>query len=183
MNFKVRCLNNNTDIYEGISEGNIYEIIDGKFLDDNGTTRPFCGRNVNNFEEFLKVYGDYCEFELVEDISDSAFSINDIKPCMLVELRKGTLCMVMETKEGKVLITRQGIVVTHLNDNVYDKNLEEVDIGCRYFDIMKVWGFIQPDMSQYYATNQRELLWEREDKTKMTLAEIEERLGMKIEII
>ena len=183
MNFKVKCIKSNPNVYEGITEGNIYEIVDGKFLDDNGMKRPVW-KKVENFYEMLATYGGSCgcDFELVDD---NVFSISDIKSCMLVELREGSLCMVMNTNQGKALVTEQGIVATLLNDNTYDKNLKEFDIGFRGFDIMKVWGLTSPDISQFfYITDNRPLLYKRKsEKVKMTLDEIEERLGVEIEIV
>lgn len=104
----------------------------------------------------------------------------DLKVGYLVEDRAGNLKMVMATTKDLELIYEDHM--THgsfnmINDDLTSKTKEE-------FDIMKVWGFASFAMyTLHFNTENRELLWERKEKKKMTVAEIEKELGYEVEII
>ena len=109
-----------------------------------------------------------------------------IKPSMLVKLNNGALCVVMDSKEGIVLVEeeerygRYVYYLQHYNENLeYGNGLAHED---REYDIVTIYGLSDAYDTLDFSKRGRKVVWERK-KRKMTLKEIEERLGMKIEII
>lgn len=101
---------------------------------------------------------------------------SDLKTGYLVEIRDGSLYNVvlnnvsMKGKEN-TLVGRYGIIdLEGYNEDMIDADLESLDI-------VKV--YLTPNSYFGYTTYNCELLWEREEKVEMTVAEIEEKLGVK----
>lgn len=174
MDFKIRC----TCAMEGgnFTEGKTYRVEDGILFDDEDLTHY-------GSDSIQKINGRMTsQFELVEDETLNSFKISDIKPCMLVELRKGTICMVMETedssnKNGLILTSKQGDNI-QISKN-YNNELKEAYFNDENYDIMKVWGFTNISYQVLdFVKSGRKLLYERKEKVKMSLKEIEERMGV-----
>lgn len=103
----------------------------------------------------------------------------DLKTGYLVKYRNGNLRMVMPSSEGMIFVGEDG---GHMFMNDYNEDLL-CETGKAY-DIMEVWGF--SDFCIYalkVKTDNRKLLWSREDKKEMTISEIEKELGYSIKIV
>lgn len=104
-----------------------------------------------------------------------------LEPCMVVKMRNGTLNMViMVNDRGIFLITRNK---EYLYLKSYDDNLKyRWDVTD--YDIVEIYGLsYNPQKSMDISTECRYLLWKRDEVKKMTVAEIQEALGYKIEIV
>lgn len=108
-------------------------------------------------EEKFKLYEGEEKMEL-KDI---------IKVGYLVETRVGGCYIALQNQED--------IVVVNETDFNYIKN--------EYFykgnEIIKVWGLPTQYYEGLFSTEYRDLIWEREKRTEMTIAEIEDKLGIK----
>lgn len=108
-----------------------------------------------------------------------SFTKAELKPGYLVERKDGKLKMVMPTSTGLVLTEKDGVwfSLDSYEDNLNLKTNED-------WSINKVYGlthFAQKTLK--FETVDRDLLWERKEKKKMTVAEIEQELGYEVEII
>lgn len=108
-------------------------------------------------------------------------SIEDIKSGYVVKLRNGKffMCMIYkQEKFSKLFVSKNGfpyIVRSYIGlKSCTDKN----------DDIVEVYGLSR---NQYYclevSPNYRPLLYKEEKPKKMTISEIEEKLGYKIEVV
>jgi hypothetical protein len=75
MDFKVRC---KKPIF-GTHEGNIYSVIDGSLIDDDGTKRPTEGGTLKSVEDINKWWDD-AEFELIPDLPHICEVLGNGKP-------------------------------------------------------------------------------------------------------
>lgn len=105
---------------------------------------------------------------IFEEVKD--FTLADLKPCMVVELRNSDICLVSECNTGIVAIDKYSFLDFNevLDDlrTAFDRN----------FDIIKVYGFsTRAIKSTEISTSDRELLWERIEKspTQLKLEELE----------
>lgn len=151
--------------------GKIYESDDFGYglIDDAGTV--FFILSATNTEKdgfFFR----YSKFEEVKD-----FTLADLKPFMMVELRDGRLAMVVETTKGLNLNLLSYLDYGIASIESYSADLTKKEIlinGKSRYDIMKVYGF-----SRYHCdiflTESRELIWERKEKspTQIKLEELE----------
>ena len=114
----------------------------------------------------------------------------DLKVGYLVELRNGKRYLVMPVNGDDgvdlELVTKDSVRPL----DWYDDNLvcTRTSFSCTYtkkeMDIMKVYGLVDwPLYALRPDTNDRKLLWERKETKKMTVAEIENILGYKIEVV
>ena len=103
-----------------------------------------------------------------------------LKVGYLVEDRARNLKMIMPAVTGLVCVYNNGSAYGHLADTNDDlTHCHDED-----FDIMKVYGFTSISYKALdFTTSNRPLLWERKEKKKMTVAEIEKELGYEVEII
>ena len=128
---------------------------------------------------------------------DKKFTIDDIKSGFVVELRNGE--RLLATRAGGNNFTK--IIVNpasgqwHYLSNWSDELCCQSRITCALGqrrdssrDIMKVYGLI--NATAYYGSvfdanciKPRMLLWERKDLVKMTLKQIEEKLGFDIQLV
>lgn len=105
----------------------------------------------------------------------------DLKIGMVVEDREGGLFMLMPHNNvdyDLVLSNRNSwIKFKNFNNDLTHSKFEDLDI-------MKVYGFTNyPVHTTIISTDNRKLLWKREEAKKMTVAEIENILGYKIEVV
>ena len=105
-----------------------------------------------------------------------------LEPCMVVKLRNGELVYVANTKNGLCLLDerKNWIKIQDYDDELYD----QVE-GDGHFDIMEIYDLSElAHESMKISIVGRRLLWKRrEEVKKMTVAEIQEALGYKIEIV
>lgn len=105
---------------------------------------------------------------------------DELKIGYLVRYRKGNLAMVMPTDCKLAPIALVSCAWADLDKFDDDLTYE----GVNDLDIMEVWGFASHIMDVFSLTiNSRKLLWKREEPKKLTVAEIEQILGYKVEIV
>lgn len=98
----------------------------------------------------------------------------DLKVGYLVKYRNGDLRMVMPITQcsGFVFVNEKGFWLGYED---YDEQL--LCTSGKEFDIIEVYGFSRlPIFTLKTETNDRELLWQREDKKEMTIDEIKKNL-------
>lgn len=103
---------------------------------------------------------------------------SDLKVGMIVKTREDELFMVMPACNVNLVLSngRHWMSLDSYND--------DCTASCVKYDIVKVYGLTQmPHKATIVSTDSRELLWEREEAKKMTVAEIEDILGYKIEVV
>lgn len=121
--------------------------------------------------------GEWCWTD--EMLKDSLKSI--LEPCMVVKMRNGTLNMVMMGNDRSIFLIGRCKGYVYLKG--YDDNLK-YRFGVTDFDIVEIYGLsYNPQKSMDISTECRYLLWKRDEVKKMTVAEIQEALGYKIEIM
>jgi hypothetical protein len=103
----------------------------------------------------------------VEEVKD--FTLADLKPCMVVELRNGWIGRIEEVKRGLcVSVVNKKTDWNELND--YNEDLTYNGSCGNGWDIMKVYGFCDYGCGKYLLnTEYRELLWERIEKSPQQL--------------
>lgn len=101
------------------------------------------------------------DLELIEENENNKqFTLDDLKVGYLVELRSGTICMVMESADMSILIDEKG---TCISLDGYNNNLKHVNENIN-FDIIKVYGFSKHETSTLkFFIEDRKLLWERKE--------------------
>lgn len=96
------------------------------------------------------------------------FTKDDLKVGYVVKYRNGNLRMVMPSTGGLVLTSIDGQwlnISTELNDDLTAKP-GPLDINYHGLDVMEVYGLARYGNSTWHiSTNNRELLWKREEKT------------------
>lgn len=103
------------------------------------------------------------EFVVVEELEQ--FTKSDLKPFMLVKLRRGDLCIVSQSKLGVSFNSEFGFMSFYS----YNDELLCFDDGEReeYYDVMEVYDI----SNKYYdanklSTDNRELLFKREEQSQ-----------------
>ena len=105
--------------------------------------------------------------------------LKDLKFGYVVELRDGTFGMIAESQDRPIIIDKDKVYIPLINykdnfENKYNKGI----------DIMKVYGYnFYECFALKISKDDRELLWERKEKRKMTVSEICKELGYDVEII
>lgn len=115
--------------------------------------------------------------EMFEGLSKSM-----LEPCMLVKLRNGELAYVVNTKNGLCLLDERK---NWINIQDYDDELYYQVGKNECFDIMEIYDLTElAHESMKISIVDRILLQKRKEEVKkMTVAEIQEALGYKIEIV
>lgn len=105
-----------------------------------------------------------------------------LEPCMLVKLRNGELAYVVNTKNGLCLLDERK---NWINIQDYDDELYYQVGENECFDIMEIYDLTELAYeSMKFSIADRRLLQKRKEEVKkMTVAEIQEALGYKIEIV
>ena len=84
--------------------------------------------------------------------------------------------------DGGIFIIGDNGMHDRLLDGSYSDDLKS--IGWPELDIIKVYGYTEYAYDSFrIRTEDRPLLWQREERKEMTLAEIEAELGYKIKIV
>lgn len=110
------------------------------------------------------------------------FKLENLKSGFLVECENGNQYLVVQNTQNaleSVFVRRSG----HVNSNEYTDDLKH---RCSSeYDIVKVFGLTRycHTLDDLLTTENRGLLWERTTVKTMTLTEIEDILGYKIEIV
>lgn len=124
-----------------------------------------------------------------KEIKTVGFTKNDLKTGMLVVLENGMEYTVMlgsvsvHHKHGDIIVHKTAPSWHRLSN--FNQDLSQVSTDCCMYSIVAVYlPSYHIDVMNNYDTNKRKLLWEREKpKTKLTVEEIEAKLGYKVEII
>lgn len=112
-------------------------------------------------------------------LATKKFTKDDLKDGMVVEYADGRRRLVT----GELLLGNDGY--SKLEE--YSDNLEYIPYPC-YFDseelrIDKIYSAYMNTLPKYFNDKNLNLIWEREDPKVMTIEDIEEAIGYKIEII
>lgn len=106
----------------------------------------------------------------------------DLSVDYLVETRDGQFGLIMAKKDFEMFISflDRGFLVDHYHDDLIVKSPWKHDL-----DIMKIYGLpsLVSGYSSLFSPQSRDLLWERKERKKMTLEQIEEALGYEIELV
>ena len=112
----------------------------------------------------------------------------ELKPGYLVRLRNGKLYMVMHTERNVVLASEP--FETAKTDSawvslaLYDQDFKFSDDNCREYDIMEIYGHNRYAYSVFrFSTDNRTLLWKRNEKKRYTYAQLREILGEEFEVV
>lgn len=160
--FKAKCTSSWSDNF---TVGKVYEVVNGVITADN------CCKFKNNNDINCLNKNFYCNFELVtEECANSKFTLENIKPCMLVEFEDGDICMAMMTEGNRIeLVDKDGSAIITLSNEKFDDNFkykgDRDTVGADdYFDIRNVYGFTsKPHQALDFDTYSRPLLWERRE--------------------
>ncbi len=120
------------------------------------------------------------------------FNIEHIKSGYVVRLRNGELRMLTRVGSAftKILVGSSG-QWDHLSSWSEDLTFRAFHDGRRYFekehDIMEIYGLVEHTGNYAYSldvsTDNRKLLWKRSIAVRMTVSEINARLGFEVEIV
>lgn len=103
---------------------------------------------------------------------------SDLKVGYVVKFRNDEIGIIMQTNKGLIIIQKNESYNTfnYINENLTNDESE--------YDIMEVYGFTNYKYKALrISTEDRELLWKREDKKEMTISEIEKELGYPIKVV
>ena len=114
------------------------------------------------------------------------FTINDIKSGYIVKLRNGVFMYTLRVNQDK--FTK---IITNGRDDWMYLSRYDYDLKCdgdrRFLDIMEVYGLIEGTNNYarcgFLDNNHRPLLWKRSEPVKMTVEEINKKLGYEVEIV
>lgn len=110
------------------------------------------------------------------------FTINDIKSGYVVKFRDGKLMMVMRAGDfEKILCDDEGdwIYMSRYSSSFKHPILKRCDIA-------EVYGLVEEghyEDAAFLDTDHRPLLWKRSEPVKMTVEEINKKLGYEVEIV
>lgn len=111
------------------------------------------------------------------------FNKADLKVGYVVKTRSGALYMVMPVTYGMSLVNKTGRADMPLD--VYNEvMLHDAVLKNTAYDITEVYGYpVFSASSLDISTENRELLWKREEPKEMTLEEVEKALGYPVKIV
>lgn len=110
------------------------------------------------------------------------FTINDIKSGYVVKLRNGKLMMALRAGDfEKILCGDKGdwIYMSRYSSSFNHPVL-------KHHDIVEVYGLVEEghyEDAGFLDTDHRPLLWKRSEPVKMTVEEINKKLGYEVEIV
>lgn len=106
---------------------------------------------------------------------------SDLKVGYVVKDRKGNLRMLMPTQKGLRFVRDCGLYIDY--DDI-SEDLKNTGYSGAVYDIVEVYGFAQSTCNALdISTARREMLWNRPEAKKMTVAEICKELGYDVEIV
>lgn len=113
------------------------------------------------------------------------FTIKDIKSGYIVKLRNGDLFMAMRAGDFEKIFCND-IGSYYLASGYNEKTLKRLARYDNEHDIVEVYGLVEK--GYYHKANNlsiyhRPLLWKRSEPVKMTVEEINEKLGYEVEIV
>lgn len=122
-------------------------------------------------------------------MENKKFTKDDIKAGYIVKMRDGSLNMVTVDGDDDLITVDENRDWMRIRD--YDNDLRDTGKGSIFktgpnpkYDIVEVYGgCYSRGESLKISTEDRDLLWKREEAKKMTVEEIEKELGYKIEIV
>lgn len=173
------------DCFTVAGEKQIIERLDkGEYEDWHGVMKRYLREN----------YGyDYDKEKEKKDMKSKKFTMDDLKVGYVVKLANGDLRMVIEIDDFRDARPRKNSKILVNKDGVWayaDSWRHELTRMCGGDDLSidEVYGFINKAYGITHAldisTEHRPLLWKREEPAKkMTVSEIEKKLGCKIEIV
>lgn len=180
MNFKVKCTKNRGE--NGFTSGKIYEVINGKITDDYRGKRPCSISTIDSFYELCEFY-ELCDFVLIsDDIKQNNlknFTLNDLKPFMLVERRNGELLLVSENKIGICLFGKDLSCYCIMSEDydLYLKNKYDYNK-----DIIKVYD-LSMTTSHLFNIKHRELIFNVNKEVHISLKEVKDKFNLEEEDI
>lgn len=111
----------------------------------------------------------------------------DIESGYVVKLRNGDYRMAIRVGGFTKILADKFGNWAYLSRWGDDLSFASCTKGPDPMDIVAVYGLVREPVNYSYAfplsPSQRDLLWERKDPTKLTVAEIEKLLGYEIEIV
>ena len=193
LNTKVRLVKACADGYRVFGKiGSVLEVKDGKLVDAGGFTWNNNGALFKNFKEFQEfflsndVYNAYFK-EVKDNGKVNIFKKSDFKDGMIVEIsdtngNSDRFLLLNGCLIGSSLIG--GKILFDYNDDLKCNILYNNNTYTNTYSIDKVYKSVNKpySVSVMFSDTFLELVWEREPKRKMTLAEIEKELGYEIEI-
>lgn len=167
MSIKVRC----NDSYEdGFSIGKVYELKDGKIIDDDNEARPMNDKTIDSFDKLCEYY-DGCDFELLE------FTLEDLKPFMLVERRNGERLLVGQSSKGVCLLNASLESVCLFSECSYNQDLTHLENANK--DIVVVYDFCNSiHGTTSFSTEQRKTVWKKYDIVHLSLKTIKDKFNL-----
>lgn len=136
--------------------------------------------NGSNQEKHYGVVED-CPYIFFEDelkLLKKEFTKSDLKNGMIVELRNGFRGIVIN--DNLILGNKLYSELLNYNDDLsikYNLNGNDLDI----IKVYTAWSYM--GFEDYLKDDNLDIIWERQESKKMTLKQVEEALGYKIEII
>lgn len=124
---------------------------------------------IHEIEKLRKTYKDIEKGE--------AMKKSDLKTGMVVECRSGDKFMYLKTEDScEAFIAQECYLVTdNFTDDLKSMSFEK-------YDIMKIYQADRAYQPSEDCWNRMQLVWERQEPRKMTLAEIEKELGYPVEV-
>ena len=146
------------------------------------------GHNGHPFTKAIYTKNNYYwfkPFEIIRKVKLS-FAKDDLKAGMLVQYRNGDLRLVMDSKKGLYLTSKD--CFHHFN--YYDDSLLDME-GDTELDIVKVYDLVNDSfmaLDDLFKVEYRKLLWEREEPAEepveeMTLEEVCKAVGKTIKVV
>ena len=149
-------------------------------------------------ETIIKEYEQFIQKEKEKEMkNEQKFTRDDLKPGYVIKLRDGTyLSIQMVGKETLIATAGMGDLDWKYLSNGWDERLNSAYRGGKTFpaitydktkDIVAVYGYVQGTANYSrcgeISSSSRPLLWSRQEAKKMTVEEIENVLGYKVEIV
>lgn len=150
---------------------------------NNYTTDAILGNRyfVEDIEEFLKIAAQLINKEYTQ--KKNTFTIDDIKPGMVVELRNGSREIVLSTENNTIFTSRENDYSSGLIET-YHENLTHVDN--KVYDIVKVYSIKSfCTILNVFNKEYLSIIWEKQ-KLQISMKEIADKFGVnenEIEII
>ena len=126
--------------------------------------------------------GRWCDGNELEYMN---FTKEDLKAGYVVKCRDSSLRLIMPNAKRGLVLLRLDYKKEIINWTDLERySLDLLHIADSSWDIIEIYGLSEFACSALeYDLDSRELLWKREDKKEMTIAEIENELGYSIKII